>query len=60
MANALPKPVQQLINEFARLPGIGPKSAARLTFYLLRVGNEQAIELDQDTERELRSLGYIQ
>lgn len=45
MANVLPKPVQRLINEFARLPGIGPKSAARLTFYLLRVGKEQSIDL---------------
>jgi len=42
---ALPQPVQRLINEFARLPGIGPKSAARLTFYLLRSGDLQAIEL---------------
>lgn len=47
MANALPKPVQRLINEFARLPGIGPKSAARLTFYLLRTGDTQAMELAQ-------------
>lgn len=45
MANALPKPVQHLINEFARLPGIGPKSAARLAFYLLRTGDQQAVEL---------------
>jgi len=45
VANALSKPVQRLINEFARLPGIGPKSAARLTFYLLRTGDEQALEL---------------
>lgn len=45
MANVLPKPVQRLINEFARLPGVGPKSAARLTFYLLRVGDEQAVAL---------------
>jgi len=52
VANALPKPVQQLINEFARLPGIGPKSAARLTFYLLRIGDEQAIEL-ADALRDL-------
>ena len=43
--NVLPQPVQQLIDEFARLPGIGPKSASRLTFYLLRAANEQAIEL---------------
>lgn len=37
--------MQRLINEFARLPGIGPKSAARLTFYLLRTGDEQALDL---------------
>jgi recombination protein RecR len=41
----LPQPVQQLIDEFARLPGIGPKSASRLTFYLLRAANDQAQEL---------------
>ena len=27
MANVLPQPVQRLINDFSRLPGIGPKSA---------------------------------
>ncbi|MCE1252001.1 MAG: recombination mediator RecR [Anaerolineae bacterium] len=32
----LPEPVQNLINAFERLPGIGPKSASRLAFYLLR------------------------
>ncbi len=31
----LPKGIQNLIDEFARLPGIGPKTAARLVFYLL-------------------------
>ena len=46
MANEiLPQPVQQLINEFARLPGIGPKSASRLTFFLLRAANDQALDL---------------
>jgi len=44
-SNVLPRPVQRLIDEFARLPGVGPKSAARLTFYLLRAANEQALEL---------------
>lgn len=33
----LPRPLQHLIEAFERLPGIGPKTAARLTFYLLRV-----------------------
>lgn len=46
MANpALPRSVQQLITEFSRLPGIGPKSAARLTFYLLRSFDSQALDL---------------
>jgi recombination protein RecR len=43
--NILPPPVQRLIDEFARLPGVGPKSASRLTFYLLRAANEQALDL---------------
>lgn len=36
----LPKSVQKLIDEFAKLPGIGPKSANRLTFYLLTKPSE--------------------
>ena len=32
----LPEPVQRLIDAFSRLPGIGPKTASRLTFFLLR------------------------
>lgn len=32
----LPEPIQRNIDLFARLPGIGPKTAARLVFYLLR------------------------
>jgi recombination protein RecR len=32
----LPEPIQQLITALERLPGIGPKSASRLAFFLLR------------------------
>lgn len=35
MRNFLPKSVRLLIEEFSKLPGIGPKSAERLTMYLL-------------------------
>ncbi len=45
MANVLPQPVQRLINDFARLPGIGPKTASRLTFYLLR-GTDETLSAD--------------
>ena len=43
--SALAGPVERLINEFSRLPGIGPKTASRLTFYLLRQPREQALAL---------------
>ncbi|MCJ7739707.1 recombination mediator RecR [Candidatus Microgenomates bacterium] len=33
----LPRSVEKLIESFSRLPGIGPKTAGRLTFYLLHV-----------------------
>ena len=33
---SLPKSIQNLIDSFEALPGIGPKTAQRLTFYLLR------------------------
>jgi len=32
----LPKSVQNLIDEFSNLPGVGPRTAERLTFYLLK------------------------
>lgn len=38
-------PVQQLIDELGRLPGIGPKSAQRIAYHLLRVPREEATRL---------------
>jgi recombination protein RecR len=42
MPAVTPKPVTRLIEAFSQLPGIGPKTASRLTFYLLRRPAEQA------------------
>lgn len=39
---SVPKPVQALIEAFERLPGIGPKTAQRLTYYLLHAPLEEA------------------
>jgi recombination protein RecR len=39
------QPVARLIEAFARLPGIGPKTAQRLTFFLLRAPAEVSEEL---------------
>ena len=40
MSQAIPKPVTQLVEAFSRLPGIGPKTASRLTYFLLRAPDE--------------------
>ncbi len=40
-------PVSRLIDAFNKLPGIGPKSAQRLTYYLLRAPAEEAQALAQ-------------
>jgi recombination protein RecR len=37
----IPRAIQNLIESFEKLPGIGPKTAQRLTFYLLHVPQEQ-------------------
>ena len=40
--NLIVEPVARLIEELAKLPGIGPKTASRLTFHLLRAEDDQA------------------
>ena len=37
----IPKPISRLIESFERLPGIGPKTASRLTFHLLHFPQEE-------------------
>ena len=43
--NQLAQPVTNLIDAFSRLPGIGPKSASRLAYFLLRSDEEIALSL---------------
>jgi recombination protein RecR len=38
-------PVQELIDELGRLPGVGPKSAQRLAFHLLKLPKDDALRL---------------
>jgi len=42
---ATAQPVARLINELARLPGIGTKTASRLAYHLLRTSREEAVSL---------------
>ena len=48
----LPESLQSVINSLERLPGIGPKSASRLAFYLLRAPDE----ISQDLSTALANL----
>ncbi len=38
-------PIQALVDELSRLPGVGPKSAQRIAFHLLEVPKEEAVRL---------------
>jgi recombination protein RecR len=48
----LPQSIQSLITALERLPGIGPKSASRLAFYLLRAPDD----ISQDLSTALANL----
>jgi recombination protein RecR len=56
-------PVARLIEEFNKLPGIGPKSAQRLAYYILRIEPEQAHALAsaiQDVKESITFCGICQ
>ena len=56
----IPKNIEKTIEEFSKLPGIGQKSAQRLTFYLLRKKSKD-VEQFGDTVRQLKEgLNYCQ
>jgi len=42
---AYPKPIQKLIEEFAKMPGVGARTAERLAFHVLRSAPEEALSL---------------
>lgn len=54
----LPKSVQNLIDEFSRLPGIGPKTAARLAFYLLSKPKDDVERLGGAVSELLKNICY--
>jgi recombination protein RecR len=51
--NTFAPPVQKLVTELSRLPGIGQRTAQRLAFHILRVSSEEALEL-ADAIREVK------
>jgi recombination protein RecR len=52
------KPLARLIGELEKLPGVGPKSAARLAFYILRIPAEEAEQLAEAVIEVKRRIGF--
>ena len=47
MRYGLPEPVEKLVNAFSRLPSIGPRSALRLAYYIVKSPSEEAMSLSE-------------
>ncbi len=56
----IPEPVQRLIDAFSRLPGVGPKTASRLTFHLLRGDETLSVELAEALSSLKENTAYCQ
>src|SRR5512144_897206 len=56
----LPEPIQELITAFERLPGIGPKSASRLAFYLLRAPEDVSQQLSEALDDLKNKVAFCQ
>jgi len=56
--DVLPKPITRVVESFEKLPGIGPKTAQRLTFYLLHLPQEELNRFGESvsTIRQLTTL----
>jgi recombination protein RecR len=51
-------PIQELIDELSRLPGVGPKSAQRLAFYLVKAPPEEARRLAEAIVRAKERISF--
>ncbi len=52
------EPIARLIRQLSRLPGIGPKTAQRLAFFILKMEKRQVIELANAMVRAKDEIGY--
>ncbi|SDX86141.1 recombination mediator RecR [Paenibacillus sp. CF384] len=53
-----PEPIAKLIDAFSRLPGIGPKTAARLAFHVLKMKEDDVIDFAKALVSVKRNLHY--
>ena len=51
-------PVERLISEFSKLPGIGPRTAQRLTFHLLRLRPDEVLPLAAAITEVKEKIGF--
>jgi recombination protein RecR len=58
MAQTLAEPIARLIEEFGKLPGVGPKTAQRLTFHILRQPADEARALSDAIADVKEKIGY--
>lgn len=58
MSGAYAGPVQDLIDELGRLPGVGPKSAQRIAFHLLKVPKDEAVRLSAAITRAKEQVAW--
>ena len=56
----LTESVTRMIDQFARLPGIGRKSAERLAYHVLRIGKAEALELADSIRNVKENVRYCQ
>ena len=53
-----PEPISKLIDAFTRLPGVGPKTAGRLAFHVLRMKEEDVLDFAKALVNVKRNLHY--
>lgn len=52
------KPLGRLIEELSKLPGIGPKTAQRLAFYILKMPKDRALSLSDSIIKAKEAIIY--
>lgn len=53
-----PEPISKLIDSFTKLPGIGPKTAVRLAFFVLEMNDDDVVDFAKALVSAKRELSY--
>jgi recombination protein RecR len=58
MADVIPRPLAELIEAFGQLPGVGPRTAERYAYYLLKIDTQKADSLSEKLKRLHAQIKY--